>query len=230
MTPREFTIAGWSSWRPDEPGAVPAEQLAAGDVPPMVRRRFSLLTKMVLETGAAALRAAGLSPTQAGKVFASRHGEIQTLSGLFGDLAEGAPLSPTAFSTSVHHSAAGYLGIVYGNTFPSRAVSAGDASFAAGLLEAFGMIRRHGIPVLLVFADGAFPERFLGLSGGTPPPIGALALVLNVANSTNGPALSWRSESEPGTLLPGDLLRWLTEPAAGEFHAGFWNGSLVGSK
>jgi hypothetical protein len=231
MNPMEFSLAGWSYWSPELPGALPA----CDDVPPMLRRRCSLLTRMVLEVGAAAMRSAQLPPDQVGKIFASRHGEIQTLSGLFGDLAKGDPLSPTAFSTSVHHSAAGYLGIVYGNRFPSRAVSAGDQSLAAGLLEAFGMIRRHGIPVLVVFADETFPERFLGLSPGNEhAKPNALALVLDVPTSKKRPTLSWceswRDENEPKKLILEDLIRWLSTQKAPELRTGFWNGTLAWAK
>jgi hypothetical protein len=247
MTPLEFSLAGWSCWSRELPGAEAAEawyrrgetvasqeQPACADVPPMLRRRCSLLTRMVLETGAAALRSAGLSPDRVGKVFASRHGEIQTLSGLFGDLADGSPLSPTAFSTSVHHSAAGYLGIVYGNRFPSRAVSAGDRSLAAGLLEAFGMIRRHGVPVLLVFADESFPERFLGLTSGLEhAKPAALALVIDVADSPNAagrPRLSYHEQGAPAPLLADDLLRWLAASNPPRLQAEFWNGTLAWAK
>ncbi len=114
-------------------------------------------------------------------------------------------ISPTKFHNSVHNAAAGYWTIGAGCTRAATALSAFDASFAQGLVEALAQLQEHEA-VLLVGYDGpsSGPLRAIdpseGLLGGAlvlsrqlrpgaqrlrgtlvdarvPPPTGALAAI-----------------------------------------------------
>jgi hypothetical protein len=62
-------------------------------------------------------------------------------------------VSPTKFHNSVHNAAAGYWTIAAGCTRPYTALSAGDHSFGAGLLEASAQALAGGENILLVAYD-----------------------------------------------------------------------------
>ncbi|MCT7018444.1 beta-ketoacyl synthase chain length factor, partial [Salmonella enterica] len=85
-------------------------------------------------------------------------------------------LSPTRFHNSVHNAPAGYWTIATGCHATSSAITAGHASFGAGLLEAATLAATEQRPVLLVCSDiaGHGP---LGEMTGTRQAFG-IALVL----------------------------------------------------
>ena len=64
-------------------------------------------------------------------------------------------LSPTRFHNSVHNAAAGYWTIGNGCTAPTTAISAYDASFAQGLLEALSLLASGHEAVLLAAFDAS---------------------------------------------------------------------------
>src|SRR3546814_1260979 len=63
-------------------------------------------------------------------------------------------ISPTKFHNSVHNAAAGYWTIGSGCMHASTAVSAFDASFAQGLVEALAQLAEGAEAVLLAAYDG----------------------------------------------------------------------------
>jgi hypothetical protein len=96
-------------------------------------------------------------------------------------------ISPTKFHNSVHNAAAGYWTIGSGCMAPATAISAYDASFAQGLIEAIGQLAADESRVLLVGYDAQSPgplgevSRSLGLLGGAlvlsqTPHAGAITL------------------------------------------------------
>src|SRR5207249_3493148 len=89
-------------------------------------------------------------------VFASAYGDLAVNDYLCATLAR-APLevSPTRFHNSVHNAPAGYWAIATGCTRASTAISAGDASFGAGLLEAALLACSESGPTLLAACDVA---------------------------------------------------------------------------
>ena len=134
----------------DAPGR-PSPQLLA----PNERRRAPETVAVALEVALAACNAAGRDPATLSSVFASTHGDLSITDYMCETLAsEPRSLSPTRFHNSVHNAAAGYWTIGAGAMAPATAISAYDASFAQGLLEALAQLATGTGAVLLVACDG----------------------------------------------------------------------------
>lgn len=157
-TPGFPDVAAWSQRhvfgaRPD------AEAPRAELLPPMLRRRTSLLTRMAAEVADQAIKAAGLDAREVPVIYGSVFGEIRTtVDILAGMLDPAAPMSPTRFHNSVHNTAAGYVSIATHNRLGNAALTAGAATVAMGLLECVGIAAQTGAPVLLVIAEEGLPE------------------------------------------------------------------------
>jgi hypothetical protein len=161
------SFAAWvAAGMPDEfdppvgqaPGKPEAELLN-----PRLRRRTSLLTRMIVTALAEAARQGGAAHEQTRYVVMSSWGEIETTVDLLGQLAvPGGPISPTAFHNSVHNTATGYLSIASGNHWPSTALAAGPHALEIGLLEACAGLRSPNGPgdVLLILAEERLPSPF----------------------------------------------------------------------
>jgi len=67
-------------------------------------------------------------------------------------------ISPTRFHNSVHNVAAGYWSIATGAMTTSSVLSAFDASFGAGLLEALIQVVVDSTRIVLLASDTAYPE------------------------------------------------------------------------
>jgi hypothetical protein len=150
--------AGWSS-RPD---TCPEDQTAAPKaelLPPMLRRRTSLLTRMAAEVARQAITAAGLDQSTTSMVYGSVYGEIRTTVDLLEQLLKpGEPLSPTKFHNSVHNTAGGYVSITTANRTGSSAFAAGRSTLAMGLLECAALVACDGGDAVLVIAEEPLPE------------------------------------------------------------------------
>jgi hypothetical protein len=240
-------LLGWSAWAPGRPDRASWETWARApktggrfapvsddvtsdtqthckDFPPLLRRRCSGLTRMVVKASIAACRAAGVDPSALPTVFCSRHGEIRVLRELLEALYKREPFSPTLFSNSVHHTPTGYFDLVCGNRLPSKTLSARDANLVCGFMESLGALRtleRGGSAAapacLLVVADETLPEPFQNET--IPPRVPyALALVLALpCSDAKSPTLvlsrSARPEEAPvaGQDEVLDFLRWLVK-------------------
>jgi hypothetical protein len=87
-------------------------------------------------------------------VFASTHGDLAITDYMCATLAQDPrAISPTRFHNSVHNAAAGYWTIGNGCVQATTAISAYDASFAQGLLEALLQLATGGEAVLLAGYD-----------------------------------------------------------------------------
>lgn len=130
---------------------------------PRLRRRTSLLTRMIVTALAEAAGQGGAAHEQTRYVVVSSWGEIETTVDLLSQLAvPGGPISPTAFHNSVHNTATGYLSIASGNHWPSTALAAGPHALEIGLLEACCGLRSLEGPgdVLLILAEERLPSPF----------------------------------------------------------------------
>ena len=171
--------------------ARPSPQLLA----PNERRRAPETVAVALDVALAACTAAGRDPALLPSVFASTHGDLGITDYMCATLVD-APrtISPTKFHNSVHNAAAGYWTIGAGAQAPATAISAYDASFAQGLLEALVQITTGSEAVLLVAYDGPSPGPVgrtscsIGLLGGAlllvrDPVPGATRLSLRLGNA-----------------------------------------------
>ena len=151
---RDGTLAEGASTRPSPLILAPNE-----------RRRAPETVAVALEVALAACQAAGREPRDLPSVFASTHGDLgitdYMCSTLVGDPRS---ISPTRFHNSVHNAAAGYWTIGAGCTQATTAISAYDATFAEGLLEALVQLHAGQAAVLLVGYDGAAMGPLLPIS------------------------------------------------------------------
>ncbi|WP_281213684.1 beta-ketoacyl synthase chain length factor [Shewanella insulae] len=143
-------LSDWQTW-PTQPAD--AEQLAQAapalkQVPAMQRRRFSKLTKMLLDVAFQCD-----APSQCRTIFASRHGELNRTVDLLQDIVRQQPISPIGFSQSVHNTASGLFSILTGNRAPSTSIAAGEATLTQAFIEAYGQLTENNAPLLLVFGD-----------------------------------------------------------------------------
>ncbi|MBS0571082.1 MAG: beta-ketoacyl synthase chain length factor [Proteobacteria bacterium] len=128
------------------PGAL---SLPAGE-----RRRAPESVLIAIEAAQQACAMAQRDPRELPHVFASAYGDLAINDYLCATLARTpGGMSPTKFHNSVHNAAAGYWAIAGGCVRAATAVSAGNASFGAGLLEAVACACAAAGPVLLVAYD-----------------------------------------------------------------------------
>lgn len=167
-------LADWSSgraalaaptahWQPSPTVPPPPARL-----PPAERRRAGAVVKLAMAVAEQACAQAGADVRTLATVFAASSGDASNCHEICMALATPERLvSPTRFTNSVHNAAAGYWHIATASRAPSTSLSAYDASFAAGLLEAAVQSQADGRPVLLVAGDVPYPEP---LQGARPMP------------------------------------------------------------
>ncbi|MEZ5585119.1 MAG: beta-ketoacyl synthase chain length factor [Candidatus Competibacteraceae bacterium] len=114
-------------------------------------RRATLTVRLALQVAQDALNDAELPLHGLASVFACSGGDTDALDQIFTALTlPERPVSPNQFNNSVHNAPAGYWSMATGSQAPSISLSAYDASFAAGLLEAAGLVHNSRQVVLLV--------------------------------------------------------------------------------
>lgn len=159
-TPGYADVAAWSQRH--VPGAMPDPKVEAPRaelLPPMLRRRTSLLTRMAAEVAQQAMTASGVDPHTVPVLYGSVYGEIRTTVDILAAMLDpAAPMSPTRFHNSVHNTAAGYVSIATQNRCGNAALTAGAATLAMGLLECAGIVVQTGGPCVLVIAEESLPE------------------------------------------------------------------------
>lgn len=237
-------VREWAAWAPGlsdkpkwleflkSPGDLPLDGTPdVGFIAPMLARRMSRLNRMALHAADSCCREAGVPRDAVRLVAASRHGDMSVMVRLLTALCEKDTLSPADFTNSVHHTAAGYWGLVAKNRQASRSIAGGSASFCYGFLDAVGMLKHDpSRPVLLVAAEDILPEPFGGLVGGRNIPYSvALLLEAQGAPGSRRVALEFGAaagadEAQAIGIPALDFLRWhvggrrLLEMNAGQRH------------
>ncbi len=167
----KFGIAAFSAWSPglenDEQwrnwaASVNLVELAdkpkCKDVKPMVRRRLTRWGRMALEVATACCPVIDdTTPT----IFASRNGDTHRTFKLLDSIAEGEPLSPTAFSLSVHNSSSGIFSMIKQIFGPAIAVASGLDTLGQAFIEANSLLECGQDKVLLVYTDEPIAEYYL---------------------------------------------------------------------
>ena len=157
-------LSGWAAATPILSGATPyvaaAETpYAPAMLPPNERRRATASVKLAFRAAEDAITAAGADPKQLASVFSSSDADMTVLHRICSALAQTPRvISPTDFHNSVHNAASGYWSIGVGSMAPTTTVSAYDASFTAGLIEAVALARDRAADVLLVVYDAIAPQ------------------------------------------------------------------------
>ena len=144
-------------------------------LPALLRRRLDRVGRMALHVAWRCSEGHSGLPL----VFASRHGSLARTVELLNGLARDEPLSPAAFSLSVHNSTAGLFSISRADRSPATALAAGSWTLAAALLEGVGMLTEGARAVLVVYADEALPLEYRAYVEPDEP-VFALGLLLTV--------------------------------------------------
>ncbi len=151
-------LPGWSAGRPILCGEAPVASAAARPAPSLLaaneRRRAPDSVLLAFEIAQQACAMAAREPGSMPAVFASAWGDLAINDYLCATLLQSPQdVSPTRFHNSVHNAPAGYWAIATGCTASTNAVSAGSATFAAGLLEAMVLAATEDTPVLFAAYD-----------------------------------------------------------------------------
>lgn len=118
----------------------------------MLRRRLNPLGRVAVSVMMPMFERFGEMPI----VFCSRHGDVARTLGMLEALATDEPLSPTAFSLSVHNALAGLFSIHQKCRLPITAMAAGEQELVPVLLECLGQLRSSE-NILCVFCDEPLP-------------------------------------------------------------------------
>ena len=166
----------------------PLPRLSPDCLPPVERRRANATTRLAISAATQAIE--GMPPqevAQLATVFSSSDGDGEVLAHMLAALAQAqVVLSPTLFHNSVFNAPAGYWSIGSHAHAASTTVSAGTASFAAGLKEAHGQVLATGAPVLYIAYDAPFPATLASFARSAEPFACALRLVPLSASRGDG--------------------------------------------
>lgn len=182
----EFVIREWAAWAPTlgdrerwlawastADSALPPttdEAPALTAMPAMSRRRLNPLGRAAAQV--AYELAAPAEATAAGTpmIYASRYGDAGRSLALLADLAQGEPISPTAFGLSVHNAIGAMVSIARGDRAHHSALAGGASSAGAGLIEAAGLLADGEDSVLLVHYDAPLPGDYASFNDGPSAP------------------------------------------------------------
>ncbi len=173
----DLAVLDWGGVVIDAAGPESVRGRAAGtDAVPMGLRR-----RMPKFSLAAVRCAVGVATPGCELVFASRYGDVTTALSLSEAIVAADLLSPSAFSACVHNAAPGLTAQVVGEKSSHTAVAAGDASLAAGLLEAWLRLSSgEASQVVVLFAEQALPGAYAEFDHEPGAPDVALALRLSL--------------------------------------------------
>ncbi|AQS38464.1 Beta-ketoacyl synthase, N-terminal domain [Shewanella psychrophila] len=229
-----FSICSWGAWSPQHQqpqdwqhwrstnthqNSSLADTPKLARVPAMQRRRYSALTKMQLE---AAFQAD--APHSCRTIFASRHGELHRTIGLLNNIVKAEPLSPLAFSQSVHNTASGIYSILTDNRAPSTSIAAGEESLPQALIEAYAQLNEDPTPVLLVFGDQPVPEIYTDFVDELDLPLSLALVIERCDESSTKPQLTLSQAREGNNISYGELVHSLSvaRPIAGNLCHYHW--------
>jgi hypothetical protein len=201
----------WRSWCADPVALVAGGCPEARFLPPLIRRRCSPLGRIALTTAFTCCGDEELD--RCSTVFASRHGNINESIDLLERLAQQQPLSPTAFSHTVHNAQAALFSLAARNVHTSNSVAAQADTFGCAWLEALALLEREPErPVLIVMADVPLAPDFAHL---VDEPEASYGLALLIAASEAGGALAFAIEPAAPVASSArwpdamEFLRWL---------------------
>ena len=208
----DLAVSCWAAWAPGLPDRSSWQDWAAGNkeisgpvdpdvsfVKPLLRRRLSPLNRMAFHVASACLPD-GAAPYC---IFCSRYGEYARAFEIMNSLASGEPVSPNAFSLSVHNTVSSLFSIARGDRTHSTAIAAGGSTLEAGFLEARGLLAEApDASALLVYYDEPLPS-FYVVKADAIQVSAALALLLRLPQHSEANEtvlrLSWSASEKKGT-------------------------------
>lgn len=242
-----FAVNCWSCWFPNIETRSDLEDWLLGNrqiaqegspkvtfLPSLIRRRLSEPCRTAIELAYRTCRPDIRSSVRS--IFASRYGEQKTSVELLQNIAAAEVFSPTAFSHSVHNTAAGYFSIAAKNRSPSTSIAANRETLLYALVEAALLLERF--PDEQVFVNAVTPplepmyhcyadEQLLhGGVGFLVGRTGAIPLQISFAQSySSSPRdpsreqfitqfVRWMASSDSDLALEGDRHRWMISSSA----------------
>jgi hypothetical protein len=161
----------------------------------MQRRRLSPLARVAFHVLGQCADMSKEEPV----VFSSVMGEIQRTQRILETIATDQPVSPAAFSLSVHNSISGQWSVIHGIKAPMIALSPPDGSAVAALLEAIGILLESTYrAVNVVFYEEDYPEFYSPFLTG-PIAAGALALRLVAPELAGNRTRRWKLQASENT-------------------------------
>ena len=121
------------------------------------RRRAGTLARALADASAEAMEAAEVDPASVKTITGSAIGEGQTMIGLLEQMWTEEPMSPAAFTVSVHNAASGLISISNQNRGFVTSIAADYDTPAAALFEGIGLVLSEGEPVTIACADEDLP-------------------------------------------------------------------------
>ncbi|MET0225162.1 MAG: beta-ketoacyl synthase chain length factor [Dokdonella sp.] len=206
-------LAGWDASLDVLRGVAPYVAIAEAPyapalLPPNERRRATASVRQAFRAAEDAVNGSGGDARELTSVFASSDADMAVLHRICAALAkEPRVISPTDFHNSVHNAASGYWSIAVHSLALTTTLSAFDASFTVGLLEAAGLVDTQR-DVLLVAYDAVAPQpllakRPLALSAST-------ALVLSARGGDDSLGrIDIRAGDEPESICANPALEAL---------------------
>lgn len=181
MSVVQFNLAQWSAWAPallSPNESLPAPALEF--LPAMQRRRLSGMARICFHVFWQVIPA----DESCGLVFCSRHGETQRTLDMLHSIQIGEPVSPTAFSHSVHNAIPALLSIArHDITEQVTIAQQGQDGLAAAFLEAAMMLGTGSInQVIVLCCDEPLPEAFQAYERRYAPYPWAAAFRLRAGN------------------------------------------------
>jgi hypothetical protein len=147
------TTEQWNEWAKNPVNPKGDLVLDTKNIPPMIRRRCSIVSKIALSISLPQFKTADI---QAG-VFCSQHGELSNTVDIFNSLSENEIFSPNKFSQCVHNTASGLLSVQNELTIPFNSIAAGTQTFQMGLIDAITQLNEYE-NILFTIADDVVPE------------------------------------------------------------------------
>jgi hypothetical protein len=181
-------LAGWNASLDILRGAMPYAATADAPyapvlLPPNERRRATASVRQAFRAAEDAVNVVGVDARELASVFASSDADMTVLHRICAALAQmPRAISPTDFHNSVHNAASGYWSIAVQSIAVTTTLSAFDASFTGGLLEAMALVDAQR-DVLLVAYDALAPQPLLAKR-----PLAVPASVAVVLSARAGPA------------------------------------------
>lgn len=201
-----FSVIAHATWISDIKSDLP--------MPALLRRRASPAGKMALEAAYRCLSKNSSDAIPIPTLFCSRHGESERSAGLLADIVRNIPISPMAFSLSVHNATNGLFSIARHDHSNSLAIAAGLSTVEHAVIEACGLLADDAPAVLLVAYDKLLPPIYSAYQDvGEQPYAWAWLMQLpdNSHNISNNPknspdiSLSWQSAENTSELNPATL-------------------------
>lgn len=125
-------------------------------IPSALRRRMGRFERLAVRCTLGVLEE---GPPTDELIFCSRYGNLETVASLLRSIWVREPVSPMAFSGSVHNTAPGLVGQIRKERINHTAIAAGRNSFAAGLIESYARLTSCDCrDVTFAFADVGLPE------------------------------------------------------------------------